>query len=59
MPLCLVVGCSKITGRIKDKSTSFHQIPDPKKNRSLCASLLNNMGNAKWNILPTFRPGGA
>ena len=28
MPSFLAVGCSKIIGNIKDRSTSFHQIPD-------------------------------
>ena len=61
MPSCLEVGFSKITGKIKDKSTSFHQIPNltqektPKKNRLICARRLNNMGNTKSIILFPLR----
>ena len=53
MPACLAVGCTNKTGKpLKDEENpkSFHQIPDPTKNHSLCARWLNNMANAAWNI---------
>lgn len=50
MPTCQAFGCANTTGKMKDKKTNFYRIPDPKKNRQLCASWLNNMRNAKWNI---------
>ena len=52
MPTCLAVGCTNTTSKAKEKeeSKSFHCIPDPVKNRSLCMRWLNNMANAKWNI---------
>ena len=48
MPFCLAFGCSNTSEKVKKKI--FFTIPNPKNNRELCARLLHNMGNSKWNV---------